>query len=207
MRRMLPSYLRSTHRWFVAAKRMTSSGARARRGTDIGSTRLRIVTSWDPASMRARCGASAWPISQVKISGSAAPKVIDRREHRKLVGEHVLPHRLQIDAVKFERFDRRQGDALVGALLLKNVAQHSCRWPSVPVPIEIHHVVEIARTGSLGQRAHLLPERLLIGVAVDPQPFFGSVGIRMEDFAPDGGQDESLVRREVELDLWPSTCA
>jgi NAD(P)-dependent dehydrogenase (short-subunit alcohol dehydrogenase family) len=41
-----------------------------------------------------------------------------RREQRELMGQHVLPHRFQIGAVRFERLNGRQSDAFVRALLL-----------------------------------------------------------------------------------------
>jgi hypothetical protein len=72
------------------------------------------------------------------------------------------------------------------------------------VPVEVHDVVQIARACSLAQRPQFLPEGFLVGVAVDPESFRRAVCIGVEYLAPDGGQNQPLIRREVKLDFRPS---
>ena len=123
------------------------------------------------------------------------------------MGEHVLPHRFQIGAVRLQRCDCGEGDALVSALFLQHIAQHGGGWSRITMAIEIDHIVEIAGPRTLAERTDLLAECFLVGVAVDPHSVYRAVCIGMKDIAPHRRQYEMLIRREVELDLRPAARA
>jgi hypothetical protein len=105
------------------------------------------------------------------------------------------------------RDERCQGghrDLLICAFLLQHIEEHGSGRPCVRVPVKIDHVVKVARPGTLAECPHFFSEGFLVGVAVDPKPVRRPVRIRMEDFAPDGRQDQPFVRGQVEFDLRPA---
>ena len=122
----------------------------------------------DHCWISARCGIGAPLVIQVKISGKRVPEIVERRKHGKLVREHVRPHRFKSRAMGHEGLERRHRDRLVSAFLPEHVEQDSRRWPAVRMPIEVHHVVEIAWSRPFSERAQFFAERFFIGIAIGP---------------------------------------
>ena len=100
--------------------------------------------------------------------------------------------------------ERRHRDCLVFAFLPEHVAKHRGRWTAVRVPVEVHHVVKIAGPRAFAERPQLFSEGFLVGVAIGPDPAFGTVGVGMEYLAADRGKHQPFIRRQVELDLRPA---
>src|SRR5262249_54747536 len=67
------------------------------------------------------------------------------------------------------------------------------------VAIQVDHIIEIARACALAQRAHLLAEDFLIGVAKRADPAFGFIRERMHDGPLHRRHGENFVGREIEF--------
>jgi hypothetical protein len=62
------------------------------------------------------------------------------------------------------------------------------------VPVEVHHVVEIAGPRAFSERAQFFSEGFLIGVAIGPDSGLRTVAVRMKYFAAHRGKHEPFIR-------------
>lgn len=74
----------------------------------------------------------------------------------------------------------------------------ACLW------LEVHHVVKIAGTRPFAERPQLFAEGFLVGIAIGPDPTFGTIGVWMKYFATDRREHQPLICRQIELDLRPA---
>ena len=93
----------------------------------------------------------------------------------------------------------RDFDAFEGAFFLKDLEKPGRLRPRVGIAVEIDDVIEVARPGALGERPELLREGLEVIVGPDLDPVPRCVRIRMEYLSSDRGQNDNLVRRQIEF--------
>jgi hypothetical protein len=81
-------------------------------------------------------------------------------EHR-----HPIPGKLIEECL--DRIERRHLNVFEGTFATQHIEDRAGRRLKIVVPVQIDHVVKIARARPLAERAHLLAEDFFIGVASD----------------------------------------
>ena len=68
--------------------------------------------------------------------------------------------------MRHKSLERRHRDRLVSAFLPKHVKHYSGGRPAIRMPIEVHHVVEVAWSRPFSERAQFFAERFFISVEI-----------------------------------------
>ena len=183
---------------------MISKVEREGRGTAIGNTR--VLDRHFAGTVLDDCTLRDWrpdchPSEDFR---KHVPEILERRKNRQLVLKHVRPHHLKRLAIGLQGYEGGQGDCLVIALLPEHVEQDRGCWPAVRVAVEVHDVIEIARTCSLSERAQLFTKGFFVGITIRPDSAFRLVAVRMKNFAAHGRQHKPFIRSEIELYLGPA---
>ena len=114
--------------------------------------------------------------------------------------QHVGPTGLKILTVRFEVGYARNADALEFAFGAQDLHEAPRFRACLAVSVQIHHVVEVTRTRSLGESPEFFGERLYVVVGQDVNAILWSVAIGVKNLCLDGRQNDTLVRCQVELD-------
>jgi hypothetical protein len=163
----------------AAAKRITSSDpASAPQACTIGG-KPPVSSAVAPEGIAASAKARRLLVQPFENFRKLPPELVKRRANGQLVGEHLLP--LHFDCGTF----RAVGECGIGghrnALELAFAGQCAAHDGAIGLKvlpaIQVHHVVEIARTLAFGQGSHLLGEHFLEGVAQDLDATFRQIAV------------------------------
>ena len=112
----------------------------------------------------------------------------------------MSPARLKIRSVRLKVGYARNTDTLELAFGAQDFHKESRVRARLAVSVQIHHVVKIARTRSLGESPEFFGERLYVVVGQDVDALVWSVAIRVKNLRLNGRQNDTLVRCQVEFD-------